>query len=190
MIFMELPVTRIQTFLLVLGLASLPWAAPAGAQPMESADASSVSPAEILDVAKHYLETLYRFDFAALRELIAEEVVFDDPTSTYFGGEAWHFEGPDELVGFFERSSAGTSSNSFEVVQEFATASYAVLTVVYVSAGDGGVVGAPGVAIELRVPAVTIVEVRDGLVVRHLDHVDYASMMAQVEAQKRVADVP
>ena len=64
------------------------------------------------------------------------------------------------------------------------SADRAVLTVVYRTRGDGALLGAPGKQIALEVPAVTILKVEDGEVVHHLDHVDYATLMAQVEAQR------
>jgi ketosteroid isomerase-like protein len=69
------------------------------------------------------------------------------------------------------------------VERRFTSGELTVLEVVYRTAGDGAALGLAAVRLELEVPAVTVIRVRDGRVVEHRDYVDYPSLMRQVERQ-------
>ena len=151
-----------------------------GSEPSQDADG-------VRTAALRYLETLYRFDFESLVGSTSEDLAFADPTSTYFGGKAWSRRDRDEVFGFFAASSEGIESAGFDLVSSFTSGEYAVLWLRYRTTGDGALLGAPGLRVSLEIPGATVIRVRDGQVIEHLDHVDYQSMMAQVEAQKAAA---
>ena len=134
-------------------------------------------------LALRYLESLYGFDLDALEQLTAHDVVFHDPTSAVFPGGPWRYEGRGAVLDFFRRSTEGVEEHSFDVERSFTSGELTVLELTYHTRGDGAPLGHPGVSLKLDVPAVTVIRVRDGLVVEHQDFVDYDTLRRQVAQQ-------
>jgi len=184
---MNLKTLAILTIALMICGGDLSTSADEGAK---EAPTVSSTPASVLDTARTYLETLYRFDWEAVTPLLAEDALFEDPTSVIFGTETSRLEGRKAILDFFKNSSAGIGETSFEVLRSFSTGEYAIFELVYRTEGDGAVLGYPGLPMKLKVPGTTILQVRDGKVVHHLDHIDYESLLRQVEEQAAGATEP
>lgn len=139
------------------------------------------------ELAERYLTALYGQNLELLEELADEDILFQDSTATHFPNGPWRYQGREAVVGFFRSSLEGVDSTGFEIIRKFTSGEQTVLEVVYWTKGDGKLLGAPGVTLELRVPGVTVITVREGKVVEHQDFIDYPSLMHQVEeqAQKR-----
>jgi ketosteroid isomerase-like protein len=145
-----------------------------GAQPVRE---------EAGELALRYLEHLYGSELEALEEITSDDLLFHDATSSVFPGGPWRYEGRAQVLDFFRRSIQGVESQSFEVLRRFTSGEQTVLELTYRTRGDGAALGYPGVILKLEVPAVTVIRVRDGLVVEHEDFVDYPTMMKQVKEQ-------
>jgi len=130
------------------------------------------------DVADAYLTHLYAGELAEARGLLHADAVFEDPTSAPVGGP-WRFEGADAILGFFARSLESASASSFTVERAFTAGEYRVLTLTYTTQGDGEVFGIAG-QVKGSTDAVTVLRVRDGRVVEHLDLVDYPRLLAEI----------
>ncbi len=134
----------------------------------------------MLKTAITYLETLYEFDFDRLERLLSPNAVLRDPTAALIVGETIVYDGRDEVLAGIERSSAQARNGGFEITTSFVSGEYVVLVVTYFSELDGAIADRPGEWIPVRIGGVTIVRVVNGLVVEHLDHVDYSAMLEQV----------
>lgn len=142
------------------------------------------------EVAERYLAALYSQNLELLTELADEDILFQDSTAAHFPGGPWRYQGRDAVVGFFRSSLEGVESNGFEVIRKFTSGKQTVLEVVYWTQGDGKLLGAPGVALELRVPGVTVLRTHEGKVVEHQDFIDYPSLMRQAEEQTKKSATP
>ena len=158
--------------LLLIGLVAL---TPARAQ----------SPAELERIAMDYLETLEAMDWERQKTFYTEESVFEDPTSEVFG-EPWHFVGPEEISGFWRASaeSAGTLSIDNTYRKVFVTGSRVVAAIDARVRNDAANLGFPGEIFEGTIHVVSVLEIRDGKIVHHLDHADYAEALRVIEAFK------
>ncbi|MEM1180914.1 MAG: nuclear transport factor 2 family protein [Acidobacteriota bacterium] len=136
------------------------------------------------EVAMRYLQALYGQDSATLETVASESLLFHDPTAVELGQGPVRFEGREAVVDFFRASLATVESSRFEVVRRFTAGEKTVLELTYVVRGDGEVFGAAGTDLELHIPGVTVLTVRDGKVLEHQDFIDYRDMLRQVEAQK------
>ena len=141
------------------------------------------SQAQALQLATSYLGALYEADFNRLAELTTDDLLFTDETSAALPGGPWRYEGRDAVFGFFRGSVESVESSSFDIRTSFRSGDQVVLQLEYQSRGDGAPFGAPGTPLELRVEAVTVLELRGGRIAEHHDHVDYESLMAQVQEQ-------
>lgn len=149
-------------------------------------DRSRAADVRSIELAENYLEALYGADWERLTELTTDDLLFFDQTSAALPGGPWRHEGREAVFDFFRASVATVDSSSFELRSGFRSGDQIVLTLEYVSHGDGAPFGAPGVPLTLRVDAVTVLSVRDDRIARHQDHVDYESLMAQVQEQVNV----
>lgn len=143
--------------------------------------------ADAVAVGQEYLEALYEADDDRLARLTTEDLLFVDDTSAALPSGPWRFEGREAVFEFFRGSVEHVDSSGFEIERAFSAGSQVVFEVVYLSQGDAAPFGSPGTPIELRVPAVTVLELRNGRVAKHHDHVDYETLMAQVDRQVTAA---
>jgi hypothetical protein len=136
-----------------------------------------------LEVGRHYLDLLYAFDYLELEKTLHRDVIFEDPTAVAFTGKAWHITGRNAILDFFREASEGIVEGGFEVLSEFSTGAFVVFNIEYWSKFDGEVLGVPGKVVSMKIPGVTILQIRDGLVTHHTDHVDYDLLHKQVAMQ-------
>ena len=138
-----------------------------------------------LDAALAYMETLYDFDFEGLADHLAPDAIFRDPTAAVLAGEPLEFLGRDAILESFAAGAADSRNAGFEVLEQFTTSGYVVLTLVYRTELRGEAVGVPTDWIPVRVPAMTVLKVVDGLITEHLDHVDYEELLRQVAERRQ-----
>ncbi|MEM6701645.1 MAG: nuclear transport factor 2 family protein [Acidobacteriota bacterium] len=165
---------------LALAVAVLLWSSV-------SQGASAPNEQDAVELGKRYLEALYEADLHRLAALTTEDLLFVDDTSAALPGGPWRFEGREAVFDFFRGSVESVDSSGFEVEHAFSAGNQVVFELVYLSQGDAAPFGSPGTRIELRVPAVTVLEVREGVVAKHHDHIDYETLMAQVDRQVSAA---
>ncbi|MEM1250138.1 MAG: nuclear transport factor 2 family protein, partial [Acidobacteriota bacterium] len=122
-------------------------------------------------------------DLSRLTALTTPDLLFIDETSAALPNGPWRFEGRQAVFDFFRSSVEHVVSSGFELQHGFHSGEQVVLQLVYSSQGDAAPFGSPGTRIKLRVPAVTVLQIRNGLVAAHHDHVDYDTLMAQVNEQ-------
>lgn len=150
-----------------------------------SAQSTTIPPSN-LEVGRQYLQSVYAFDFSALEASLHPDAVFEDPTAVVaFPGEAWRFTGRSAILDFFRQSSKGIVDAGFQVRSEFATGEFVVFYLEYWSDVKGEVLGIPGQIVSIKMPGVTILRIRNGLVIHHADHVDYDLFIEQVAKQSK-----
>jgi ketosteroid isomerase-like protein len=131
-------------------------------------------------LAERYLELLSRRKVDTLASLLHEDALFENPTQSALGGEARRIRGKDAILASFGGARSGTSSVTFEVESSFASGEYVVLSLLYTSHASAGVIGRSSEEVASHFATVTVLRFVDGLVVHHLDHVDYDSMLQQL----------
>lgn len=144
---------------------------------------SATEPTKNLDIGRHYLDSLYAFDFSELAKLLHPDAIFDDPTAVAFAGEAWHVTGRNAILAFFRQASEGIVDAGFQVLSKFSTGEFVVFYLEYWSDVEGEVLGVPGKIVTIKVLGVTILRIQNGLVIHHTDHVDYDLLHEQVAKQ-------
>ena len=139
-----------------------------------------------LEVGKHYLESLYAFDFSTLKASLHADAVFEDPTAVAaFPGQASRFSGRDDILDFFRQSSKGIVGAGYQIQSEFTTGEFVVFNLQYWSRVEGEMLGVPGKIFSVKMPGVTILRIKNGFVIHHTDHVDYDLMLKQVAEQSK-----
>ena len=143
--------------------------------------------AQIQSVADAYLKAVEQMDWARMQALLADDAIFEDPTSEVFG-EPWRYVGPEAIVDFYRDAAVDTLATSYRIVRQFATGTH----VVYEIEGSGHVkaslIGHPDKELKDTVNLVTVITVQDGKVIRHRDYVDYADMMQKLAQHKKNFD--
>ena len=147
---------------------------------------SATEPLNNLEVGRHYLTSLYRFDFSALEASLHPDAVFEDPTAVVaFPREAWRFNGREAILKFFRQSSNGIVDAGYQVRSEFKTGEFVVFYLEYWSKVEGKMLGVPGQIVSVKMPGVRILRIRNGLVIHHTDHMNYHLMLKQVAKQSK-----
>ncbi len=167
-------------------LSDIDWELP---EAKEKATETAVVEAEALvELAERYLHTLYDPDFEAMAAFLTEDSVWEDPSLAYFDHGPRKIEGSEGILDFYRQSSlGGATKTTFTVEDHFVTGERVAMEVLYATQGDGVHLGYPGLEVSFTVRGFTVLTIEQGKILHHLDHVDYASMMQQVEAQAREA---
>jgi len=117
------------------------------------------------EIAQRYLQAYLDADLSTQEKLMADAVQFQDPTSQVFGPPSGQlFDSESSLLARREQVFANVSDFSFAIESTFAANHHAVYQgeITYKAGGRSYVQ-----------PAVFVIEVRNGLVIRHWDYVDY-----------------
>lgn len=148
-----------------------------------SAQSETVPPTNS-EVGRHYLDAMYSFDFAELEKSLHVDAVFEDPTSVAVVPDVvWRFNGREAILDFVRESSEGIVEADYQVLSEFSTGEFVVFNIDYSGVFDGEMMGMPDRVFSIRVPAVTILRIQDGLVIHHADYVNYGLMLEQIAEQ-------
>jgi hypothetical protein len=138
---------------------------------------------QLIEIGRDYLDTVYRFDFAAQATFYTPESVFEDHTVDILG-QSWHFTGPEEIVDFFRGTLPDTELLVRVDIQDaFVVADRVHFYVHYYNAGDGTPLGYPGTQMEVVARGFTILRIVEGKVLHHLDYIDYPGMFRQAAEQ-------
>lgn len=145
---------------------------------------SATEPLSNIEVGRRYLDALYTFNFPVLEELLHVDAIFEDPTSEVVSPSVtWRFTGRSAILDFIRQTSASIVDAEYRVLSEFSTGEFVVFNMEYSTVFDGEMLGTPGQELSVELPAVTILRIQDGLVIRHTDHVDYDLMLEQITKQ-------
>ena len=136
----------------------------------------------LLTIAESYLERLCAQDFEALKPLLDQNALFEDPTRVTLTGRVERIEGRAALLEHFAQNTKGKGASEVEIVETFVTGEHVVMRLNYKSKASGEVIRAQkgNESVSILIPAVTILRIQNERIVHHLDHVDYASILRQV----------
>ena len=147
---------------------------------------SATEPLNSIEVGRNYLDVLYAFDFPELEKLLHADAVFEDPTSVVaFPGVTWRFVGRGAVLEVFRQSGEGIVDADFRVLSEFSTGEFVVFYAEYSTVFQGEALGMTEQVFSVKIPAVTILRIQNGLVIHHTDHVDYDLMLEQIAKQSK-----
>ena len=117
-------------------------------------------------VADQYFQAYLDGDLDVQAALVTEEVKFQDPTAQVFGPPSGGlFESSEILIERRSKIYESISDLSFDIESNFYANHHAVYT--------GHVQYTAGQGLTFRQPAIIVIEVRDGVVTRQWDFVDY-----------------
>lgn len=123
-------------------------------------------------IAKTYFYALYGSDFNTVRTLLSDDIVFEDPTSPDATAVPKLLKGKEAYLEFWE-GKADQLEKNINVTDSYESANYVVLTVEGTGTGPAELFNIEGQKIELDAKGITVLEVIDGVVTRHLDFFDY-----------------
>jgi hypothetical protein len=148
---------------------------------------SATSVDEIDAVADGYLEAVRSSDWERMSSFLAAESHYQDFSMEHFDRPMIDLKGPEAIVEFWRSSGegAGTVEIRFDVEERFTAGPNVYLIISSYVRNRGGAWGLPDHEIEARFRQLTHLRIRDGKVLYHADHVDYADAERQVEEQKK-----
>ncbi len=163
-----------------LAAASVAWAGPAAAQQAEPAAKPLTyeqAGAITAPVAEAYFNAYVGRDWDALEPLLAQDASFYDPTATRVFGPVLS-EGRAAMMERFRVGYSAITHMRFEVERRFVAGDVAI----YEGALDWGIDMGGGNIVESVAPMVITITTKDGKVVEHRDHIDYAPFLAALAA--------
>ncbi|MEM8964764.1 MAG: nuclear transport factor 2 family protein, partial [Acidobacteriota bacterium] len=134
-------------------------------------------------LARDYFKALESLDWDKQATFYTEESVFEDPTSVMFG-EPWHFVGPEAIVEFWRSSteSSGTIEVKHDIQRLFVSGPYVVIDFASTVRLTAVMIGFPDEEISSVIEVSTVLRIDDGKVLHHLDHADYETAWADLQA--------
>lgn len=139
---------------------------------------------DLKKAALTYMATMEQANWDAQRTWYTEDSVFEDPTSDLWG-ESWRLKGPGAITNFFKTSyeTSGTTGLEYRYQKVFAVKNRVILEFDAIIRNNGSFLQSKEpVTVELHV--VTILLFKDGKVIHHLDHADYADFNQRLAALK------
>ena len=145
---------------------------------------SEAEPLSSIEIGRNYLDALYAFDLPELKKMLHPDAVFEDPTSAAaYPGVPWRFDGRSAILDMVRQSGNGIVHAEYHVLSEFSTGEYVVFYLEYSMDIGGEMLGAPERGFSINVPAATILEFQDDLVIHHVDYTNYDLMLKQMAKQ-------
>ena len=144
-----------------------------------------------VDFALRYLDTIAAMDYDNLGTYYRAESEFKDPTAESFG-ETWHHKGPKSMVDFYRNANDTykTIAIVYHYDKVYATGDYVVANYTAKVMSCAGAAGHPDKVFEGPINMVSVLKIRDGIVLQHIDYADYdganayfASIAEQLEHQ-------
>lgn len=141
-------------------------------------------PSGVAGPADAWLVAVQSQDWEAMRALLAEDAVYEDPTAADERGVPLRHVGPDAIVAFWRSSSEESEARNirYRIDERFESGGVTVLTM-WLTIDVGGRywnVDTESMALEGR--QVTSITVRDGRIVRVSDLVDYDAALGRIDA--------
>ena len=120
-------------------------------------------------------------DLAALLDVYAEEAIFEDVNQRH------RFEGRAQLEGFLGQLLGVHLHMEIEEKRRLVSDNTVTVEIEYVGTLDCAAVGLPGETQDYRMPAVLILEIEDGRILRQTDYIDYRTFTEiQATVQKKI----
>lgn len=119
--------------------------------------------------------------------MLTERSHYEDVTMEFFDRPAIDLTGRSAIVDFWRTSSvdSGTSKIDYEVLKRFVAGPTVILDLRGRVTVAGEYWGLKSESITLVFDQITVLRIVDGMVSHHVDHVDYAAGMAQIEELRR-----
>jgi predicted ester cyclase len=173
----------------MIALLAVAAAAAAPATTMQAAGtAQARGPVQTSDtdvdrIADRYLDAVAAQDWDEMRVLLAPEAVYIDRTMQYFDRETIDLVGTEAILGFWRQASedSDTREIQFDVRSRFRAGPVVVYELTTSVRVSGAYWGIDREELPFSASQVTILEVVDGRVTRHEDHVDYGEVMRQLD---------
>ncbi len=155
--------------------------------PLLTGAATPSSPEAVVD---RYLAAISASDWDAMAALLAEDAHYEDRTMALFDRGAVDLRGPEAITRFWRESGegAGSSAIRFERRGGFVAGPVVVLELRVHVDNDGAAWDMPGVSFTGEMNVISLIEVRDGRVVWHMDAADYEAALRQVDTLKQAYD--
>lgn len=131
---------------------------------------------QLLELSDRYLAAYLERDYGKLGEFYSDDAVFDDPTAAGIWGQSFTLKGREEILREMPKAYAVLGDFKFKVLHRFAFHESVVLHGISHIEFDGSLIGREGTRFEADLLCTTVLTIRDGKVVKHLDHYDYAPL--------------
>lgn len=111
--------------------------------------------------------------------LLDEGAIFEDSSVAVIAGAPVKVEGRAAIVEVFALGADQITQASYEVDKLFTNGEQVVFSLTYNATMKGAALGLDIESVEIRIPAVTVLTLKDEKVVSHIDYVDYESFLNQ-----------
>ena len=142
------------------------------------------APSGVAGPADAWLVAIQSQDWQAMRALLAEAAVYEDPTAAAARGVPLRHEGPDAIVAFWQSSSEDSEAQNirYRIDERFESGGVTVFTMWLTIEVGGRYWNVDRESLQLAGRQVTSVTVRDGKIVRVSALVDYDAAVRRIDA--------
>ena len=138
---------------------------------------------DIEKIGLAFLKALYINDFDTVRDLLSLDAIFEDPTSPSGFVVPQYLEGKDAYLEFWE-TSGPQLDKKLNIASSFASAGRVVLNIEITGTGPASVFGIEGNKVSFKARGITVLHIREGLIVRHSDFIDYKKVQSSLRILK------
>lgn len=136
-------------------------------------------------VAEAYLEAYGAMDFDRLETYWSEASVWQDPTSAAVGASPDPVSGATAIRAHLTTATTGLEDLEFVFDERFESAGFVVSVGTMRYGIDVAPPGKPAHRARFELRTVIVLEIRDGVVVRHTDYTDFSHWREQWQAAQR-----
>ena len=138
-------------------------------------------------ISDDYLASIQAQDWERMGSLLSDASRYEDFTMEFFDRPPIQLTGREAIVEFWRTSSedSGTSSIHYDVVRRIVAGPMVILDLRGRVTVSGHYWELERDEITLEFDQISTLRILDGVVVHHVDHVDYADGMRQIDEQRR-----
>lgn len=128
------------------------------------------------EIANTYYKALYSQDFDKVREISSPNLIFEDPTSPP-GLIPAKVSGLDSVITYFQTNLPKLNVD-MTITKSYASNGCSILHQNSSGTTLASTFGIDGDKIRFQIQGVTVIQVKNGLVIRHIDYFDYSGLFS------------
>ncbi|GEM_PF-5622793 len=131
--------------------------------------------------SRKYIDAYFAMDQATYGRYLAEDVIWSDPTWSEIDPSNKSVSGKQAVLAHLKTVTTGLTNLSYAIEEHFVSGPVAVfegiMTYTFTDSNTGK-------SYDFRVREVSVLEFRDGKIIRHTDYSDFKTWMKQYQSQQ------
>lgn len=142
---------------------------------------TSLSGQDLKSISRQYFDAYFSMDQAEYSKYMAEDVTWSDPTWSEIDPSNKPVSGKSAVLAHLKTATEGLSNLSYAIEEHFVSGPVAVFEgIMKYTFNDAG----SGKSFDFEIREVSVLEFRDGKIIKHTDYSDFKTWLQQYQSQQ------